>query len=92
MPIHDQSRPRGKSKGLDVPEAIDGELGEEGIAELSPHRIGAGCPAARLRSRARNNPGESMSFTTIAIAGVSAEVGKTTLLCYLSGKCYQSGK
>jgi molybdopterin-guanine dinucleotide biosynthesis protein len=31
----------------------------------------------------QNNSGESMSFTTVAIAGVSSEVGKTTLLCKL---------
>jgi hypothetical protein len=31
----------------------------------------------------QNNFGEPMSFTTVAIAGVSSEVGKTTLLCEL---------
>jgi molybdopterin-guanine dinucleotide biosynthesis protein len=52
------------------PEAIGGKLGDAGSGELSPVSI-------------RNNSGASMSFTTVAIAGVSSEVGKTTLLCEL---------
>src|SRR5258705_13659043 len=38
---------------------------------------------AFARANIRNISGESMSFTTVAISGVSSEVGKTTLLCEL---------
>ena len=41
-----------------------------------------GVPSFR-RVAIRNISGESMSFTKVAIAGVSSEVGKTTLLCDL---------
>jgi molybdopterin-guanine dinucleotide biosynthesis protein len=52
------------------PEAIGGKLGDAGSGELSLISF-------------RNDSGASMSFTTVAIAGVSSEVGKTTLLCEL---------
>jgi len=41
-----------------------------------------GLPSFR-RAKIWNISGESMSFTTVAISGVSSEVGKTTLLCEL---------
>jgi hypothetical protein len=52
------------------PEAVGGKLGDAGSGELSLISF-------------RNDSGTSMSFTTVAIAGVSSEVGKTTLLCEL---------
>jgi hypothetical protein len=52
------------------PEAVGGKLGDAGSGELSFISF-------------RNDSGASMRFTTVAIAGVSSEVGKTTLLCEL---------